>query len=72
MYDGSGGIENNLVHNLQHIRLKFFVKEKCNQNIDSVGIKTPEMIKTTLTCAGTDVRFFFPFVRQCLVFMSGF
>ena len=59
-YDDSEEIENNLFQSdLQHVRLKVFGKEKCNQNIDSVGIKIPEMMKITLTCAGTDVRFFF-------------
>ena len=58
LYDYHEETENILVHNLQHICLIAFVKEKCNQNIDDVGIKIPEIIKTTLTCAETDVRFF--------------
>ena len=50
--------ENDLFQSdLQHVHLKVFAKEKCNQYIDSVGIK----MKSTLTCAGRDVRFFLPF-----------
>ena len=62
-YDDSEEIKNILFQSdLQHVRLKVFGKEKCNQNIDSIGIKIPELMKSTLTCAGTDVRFFLPFV----------
>ena len=57
-YDDSEEIQNNLFQSdLQHVHLKVFAKEKCNQYIDSVGIK----MKSTLTCAGRDVRFFLPF-----------
>ena len=53
--------DNSFQSDLQHVRLKVFGKEKCNQNIDNVGNKIPEMMKSTLTCAGTDVRFFYRF-----------
>ena len=53
--------DNSFQSDLQHIRLKVFSKEKCNQYIGSVGIKIPEMMKSTLTCAGTDVRFLYHF-----------
>ena len=57
-YDDSEEIQNNLFQSdLQHVHLKVFAKEKCNQYIGSVGIK----MKSTLTCAGRDVRFFLPF-----------
>ena len=60
MMTDSEEIENNLFQSdLKHIPFKVFAKEKCNQKIESVGIKMPEMMKSTLTCAGTDVRFLY-------------
>ena len=59
-YDDSEEIQNNLFQSdLQHVHLKVFAKEKCDQYIGSVGIKIPELMKSTLTCAGRDVRFLF-------------